>query len=105
MIAARVLVQQIAVAGGHIWLKGEHVRITAAGPLPNGIVEGLRKHKAAVVEVLRLLPACCECGAKIPDCVTAWWGGQPVHVDCGEAAWRREWKGEVPPADASATEQ
>lgn len=105
MIATRALVQQIAVAGGRVWLNGKHVRITATGPLPNVIVEGLRRDKAAVVEVLRLLPACVECGAKILDCVAAWWGGQPVHVDCGERAWRREWRGEVLPAAASATEQ
>ena len=51
MIATRALVQQIAVAGGRVWLNGKHVRITATGPLPNVIVEGLRRDKAAVVEV------------------------------------------------------
>jgi hypothetical protein len=33
---------------------------------------------------------CCECGAAITAPVTASWGGQPCHRDCGEAAFERE---------------
>jgi len=33
--------------------------------------------------------ACCECGTAIIEPVATWWGGQPCHRDCGEAAWRR----------------
>jgi hypothetical protein len=101
-MTARSLVRQIADAGGRVWLNGEAVRIAANGPLPNAIVEQLRRDKREVVEMLRLLPVCCECGAKIIDPVITWWGGRPVHLDCEERAWRREWQGAALPADAAA---
>ena len=97
----RSLVGQIADAGGRVWLKGESLRIAANRPLSNDIVDQLRRDKPQVVEVLRLLPVCCECAAKIIEPVCAWWGGKPVHVECGKSAWAREWQCEVPPADAS----
>jgi NAD-dependent SIR2 family protein deacetylase len=56
------------------------------------MVEKLRRDKPEVVEVLRLLPVCCECDAKILEPAIAWWGGKPVHLDCGKAAWARERK-------------
>jgi hypothetical protein len=89
----RSLVRQIADAGGRLWLNGESVRVAANRPLSNAIVERLRREKPEVVEVLRLMPVCCECGAKILEPVSAWWGGRPVHLDCGERAWHREWRG------------
>jgi hypothetical protein len=98
-MTARSIVRQIATAGGRVWLNGDALRVAANGPLPNAIVEQLRRDKPAVVEALRLLPVCCECGAKILEPVIAWWGGRPVHLDCGERAWRREWKGAALPAD------
>ena len=85
-MTARSLVRQIADAGGRVWLNGESVRVAANGPLPNAIVEQLRRDKPEVVEVLRLLPVCCECNAKILEPACAWWGGKPVHLDCGKAA-------------------
>jgi hypothetical protein len=66
------------------------------------MVEQLRRNKPGVVEVLLLLPVCCECGAKVLEPVIAWWGGRPVHLDCGKRAWAREWSGRVLPADAAA---
>lgn len=39
-------------------------------------------------------PVCCECGAAIIEPAKMWWGGEPCHRECGEAAWRREWKGQ-----------
>jgi hypothetical protein len=98
----RSLVRQIADAGGRVWLNGEAVRVAANRPLPNAIVEQLRRDKPEVVEVLRLMPVCCECAAKIIEPVIAWWGGRPVHLDCGKAAWARAWKGVGPSADAAA---
>jgi hypothetical protein len=98
----RCLVRQIADAGGRVWLNGEAVRVAANRPLPNTIVEQLRRDKPELVEVLRLMPVCCECAAKIIEPLCAWWGGRPVHLDCGERAWRREWKGRALPADAPA---
>jgi hypothetical protein len=35
---------------------------------------------------------CCECGLPIIERLPTSWGGRPCHRDCGEAAWRREWK-------------
>jgi hypothetical protein len=98
MIAARCLVQQIADAGGHVWLNGDSVRVAAHGPLPNAIVEQLRQDKQDVVKVLRLLPDCCECGATLLEPVSAWWGGRPVHLDCGKRACVREWRKAAPSA-------
>jgi hypothetical protein len=47
---------------------------------------------SATVGSSTLRSACCECGTAIAGTVNAWWGGQPCHRDCGEAAWRREWR-------------
>ena len=48
---------------------------------------------------------CIECGHSIgqadPEC---WWGLDRVHLACGQAAWRREWRGAVPAVDAPAEE-
>lgn len=49
-------------------------RIAADEPLPNAMVERLRRDKPEMVEVVRLLPA-CECGATLLEPVSAWWGG------------------------------
>jgi hypothetical protein len=39
-----------------------------------------------------LPPTCCECGLPIIERLPTSWGGRLCHRDCGEAAWRREWK-------------
>jgi len=48
-------------------------------------------------------PPCVECGDPIasdePEC---WWGLHRVHLDCGKAAWRREWRGELADAPGAA---
>jgi hypothetical protein len=89
----RSIVRQIAAAGGRVWLNGESVRVAANGPLPNAIIEQLRRNKLEVIEALRRLPVCAECGAVIsPDEPEAWWGLTRVHLDCGKAAWQRVWK-------------
>ena len=63
--------------------------------LPNAIIEQLRRNKLEVIEALRRLPVCAECGAVIsPDEPEAWWGLNRVHLDCGKAAWQRVWKTE-----------
>jgi hypothetical protein len=57
--------------------------------------EQTREAEKATKETKKVpLPVCAECGAVIIG-PTAWWGGKPVHLACGKAAWRREWKGEV----------
>jgi hypothetical protein len=46
---------------------------------------------------------CVECGHQIgPDEPETWWGLDRVHRDCGERAWRREWRGAALPAPALA---
>ena len=87
------LIRQIAEAGGRVWMNGEAVRITASGPRPDALIEELRREKAGIVEVLRLMPVCCGCGAKIIEPVCAWLGGRPVHLDCGKRAWASVWIG------------
>lgn len=58
--------------------------------------EKTRERENATKETKKVpLPVCTECGSAIVKPVTMWWGGEPVHYACGEAAWRREWKGET----------
>jgi hypothetical protein len=46
---------------------------------------------------------CTECGKAInPDDPETWWGTDRVHLDCGKAAWRRKWRGELADAPAAA---
>ena len=89
------LARQITDAGARVWLDGELIRIRGGRALPNAIIEQLRRNKLEVIEALRRLPVCAECGAVIsPDEPEAWWGLNRVHLDCGKAAWQRVWKTE-----------
>lgn len=89
------LARQITDAGARVWLDGESIRIRGGRALPNAIIEQLRRNKLEVIEALRRLPVCAECGAAIsPDEPEAWWGLNRVHLDCGKAAWQRVWKTE-----------
>jgi hypothetical protein len=66
--------------------------------------EQTREAEKATKETKKVpLPVCVECGVAIVG-PTAWWGGEPVHLPCGKAAWRRAWRGEALPADAPAAE-
>lgn len=58
--------------------------------------------KAELVAALRRWPMCAECRARIIDAVGAWYGGHPVHLACGEAAWRRDWQAKAPGAPVIA---
>jgi hypothetical protein len=40
-------------------------------------------------------PICRECGLPIAERLETWWGGERCHRACGEAAWRREWRGKA----------
>ncbi len=96
------LVRQITDAGGRVWLDGEAIRIRGGRPLARALIEQLRRNKLEVIETLRRLPVCAECGAVIsPDEPEAWWGLNRVHLDCGKSAWQREWKNE----DRTAVEE
>ena len=96
------LVRQITAGGARVWLDGELIRIRGGRALPNAIIEQLRRNKLEVIEALRRLPLCAECGAVIsPDEPEAWWGLNRVHLDCGKSAWQREWKNE----DQTAVEE
>ena len=52
------------------------------------------------------LPVCGECGDAIgpsePEC---WWGLDRVHLSCGQAAWARAWRPEVPQPAMQETKQ
>src|SRR5215470_3600617 len=38
----------------------------------------------------RVVPGCCECGEPIDERLPTFWGGEPYHRKCGEAAFQRE---------------
>ena len=88
---------RVLVAGDRLRLRGPDHVLTAE------LTESLRRHKTEILEVARRCPTCCECGAAIdPDEPEAWWGTSRVHLSCGKAAWRREWRGELADAPAAA---
>jgi hypothetical protein len=89
------LARRITDGGARVWLDGESIHIRGGRPLANALIEQLRRNKLEVIEALRRLPVCAECGAAIsPDEPEAWWGLNRVHLDCGKAAWQRVWKNE-----------
>jgi hypothetical protein len=88
------LLTDLAAKGVSVLADGEHLSVE--GPtafLTDAVVERLRALKPAVLSTLRRRPACCECRRPIIEDPCAWWGGQPVHLSCGERAWQREWQG------------
>ena len=87
------LLTDLAAKGVSILADGE--QLTIEGPtasLTDEVVESLRALKPAVLSTLRHRPRCCECRRPIIEDPCAWWGGEPVHRQCGERAWRREWQ-------------
>jgi hypothetical protein len=76
---------RVAVTGGRFRLCGPKEA------LPDDLAQLLRENRPAVLRVIAQRPICCECGYIIID-REAWWGGDPCHRECGEAAWRRVWK-------------
>ena len=93
------LLREIEARGIRVLVRGD--RLSLRGPeslLTQELTERLRQNKPAILEASRRCPTCVECGAAIFE-PTAWWGGDPVHLDCGRRAWEREWKGEALPAD------
>ena len=96
---AQSLLCGLSARGVRVLVRGE--RLSLRGPedvLTTDVTQRLRQHRPAILEAARGCPKCIECGAAIFE-PTAWWDGKPVHRDCGEAAWRREWQGEVLPAE------
>jgi hypothetical protein len=90
--------RELAARGIRVVLQGDKVtlRATAGGGLTPELVERLRGKKAEIFEAARNFPKCPECGAAIfPDEPETWWGLDRVHLDCGKAAWRREWHGDA----------
>jgi hypothetical protein len=97
---AHSLLRELSARGVRVLVRGE--RLSLRGPedvLTTDFTQRLRQHRPAILEAARHCPKCIECGAAIFE-PTAWWGGEPVHRDCGEAAWRRGWQGETLAADA-----
>jgi hypothetical protein len=98
----RAALRELSARGIRVRVTGDRLRLR--GPedvLTAELTESLRRHKTEILEAARRCPTCGECGALIgPDEPECWWGVDRVHLDCGKAAWRREWKGEVLPADA-----
>lgn len=100
----RAALRELAARGIRVVVTGD--RLSLRGPedvLTAELTEHLRQHKAEILEAARRCPKCSECGGVIgPDEPETWWGLDRVHYACGQAAWRREWKGAALPADASA---
>lgn len=100
----RAALRELSARGIQVWVTGDRLRLR--GPdhaLTAEFTEHLRQHKTEILEVARRCPTCAECGAVIsPDEPKAWWGVDRVHVDCGKAAWGREWRGDAAPASAKA---
>ena len=100
-MTAVALLRELQTRGIRVVARGD--RLSLRGPeslLTEELTERLRQRKAEIIAAAPQCETCTECGALIVEPVTAWWGGEPVHRDCGEAAWRREWQGETPAADA-----
>ena len=94
------LLREIEARGIRVLVRGDRISLRGAERLlTQELTEHLRQQKPAILEASRRCPTCVECGAAIFE-PTAWWGGEPVHRDCGEAAWQREWQGETLTADA-----
>jgi TubC N-terminal docking domain len=75
-------------------LQGDRLRIRdPGGILTQKEIESLRTQKSAIIAVARRLPSCSECGPIVgPDEPECWWGLSRVHLECGKAAWEREWR-------------
>ena len=102
-MTALELLRELETRGIRVVVRGD--RLSLRGPeslLTQELTEHLRKHKPAILEAARRCPTCAECGAAIVEPVATWWGGSAAHYACGEAAWAREWRGEVLPADTPA---
>ena len=97
---AVAILRELETLGIRVVLQGDKVRLR--GPtdaLKPDFTERLRHYKTEIAEAIRACPVCVECGAAITEPVNTWWGGEPVHYACGEAAWRREWRRKsTPPA-------
>ena len=89
MKIAVAAIQEVVAQGGSLWIEGDAIEVSARAPLPADLITRMRAHKPEILTVLRRRPKCCECGRPIVEPATAWWGGKPAHVDCGERAWRK----------------
>ena len=77
------------------------LRLRSAKPPAEELLRAFKESKDEILVAIRDLPTCCECRAVIVKSIIAWWGGDPVHLACGEAAWRRIWKTEAGAGGAS----
>lgn len=107
MRLAAALVEEVAAQGGRLWIDGDAIEVAASAPLSADLIEQLRLHKPHILALSRQCVCCFECGQPILERVAAWWGGEPVHRECGERAWERKCKallaGKRVPANEAAT--
>lgn len=85
-----------ATTAGVRFVPGEAIRLRTRATLPAELLARLRAAEAEVEAAVRALPACAECEAAIVGPGAAWYGAAAVHADCGERAWRRDWRDEAP---------
>jgi hypothetical protein len=87
------LVRDLTARGVRFAVNGDRLRVSDPGEVVTPeLVEELRAVKPEVMALVSRRPACVECGRIIAEEPTSWWGGDPVHPDCGERAWRRAWQ-------------
>lgn len=101
MVATPVaIVRSVYALGGSLSLGADdRLKVKVPAPCPSELLEQLRTCKPEILTLLRHRPKCCECGGLIVEPEVACWGGRPVHLDCGERAWRREWQAKAPGRD------
>jgi hypothetical protein len=85
------LAAALVTAGCEVTLAAERLIIRPAHKVPANLVAAIRTSKPELVAYLRSRPVCAECRQPITEPVRSWWGGEPVHPACGEAAWQRDW--------------
>ena len=96
------LAAELVAAGCQVAVAGERLIVRPAAKVPADLIEPIRASKPALVAYLRSRPVCAECRQPIIEPVRSWYGGDPVHRDCGERAWRRDWQAKAPHAQEVA---
>src|SRR5262245_21468007 len=72
---------QVVCDGERVALRGRRVELTEI------LLDGARRHKATLLAAIKICPLC---NTAISERLPTYWGADPVHRACGEAAFRTE---------------
>ncbi len=110
-MTVRSLVREVEELGGHLIAAGDRLRVSAPHPLPDHLVQELRRHKPELLSFLRApawtsedwqtfygeREAILECDGGVPrteaegqayrDCVTEWLVRNPAPSASDRCAW------------------